>query len=216
MPLEDLMKAFKYIIFMSVAFLMLVSPLVVSAQQSNTSSEESCAKCHLTNTDRCEKGCSSFSGSEGGVSPHCVRGCVSSACLSACNGHSATSASRAGSQSSSFKGFSGNCGRCLRTQEFGQCSDTCSAKNSENPASCRRTCAKALCAESCQLPEEERNRKTKKITRHDCGKCKAGAQGYCSERCGKKGRAGYTACQVSCVEERCVGVCQAEPSDRSF
>lgn len=206
------MKVLNALIFVVLCFFS-SSAFAQSAKEAEKR-QELCAVCHLENTDRCEKGCDSISSS--GATPQCIRGCISSSCVSSCGGYTRTPSGARGGRSN-FDQFSGECGRCLRNQEYGQCSDSCSEKNSENPAVCRRTCAKALCSSSCQLPEQELERKSKKITKHDCGKCKQTSSSYCSERCGKNSeRAGYTSCHVSCVQERCLDVCQPEPSDRSF
>ncbi len=103
-----------------------------------------------------------------------------------------------------------SCQQCLKYKENRTCANLCTGE--ENVFQCRKKCAKRECAFRCQLPGLNGDkRKQKKATKRDCTICRRTARSACRERCGNDPeRAGYTACVVSCSEERCLETCNPD------
>jgi hypothetical protein len=190
--------------------------------QTNAAGSKQCSQCYTSKTEICQKNCKSVSDPQG--QQYCFNGCLKSACVTTCGAFGSPVKNKEDGESdnlpamgpvsggSAFKEHSGQCGRCLRRQEFGECRIRCSKDKVENVTSCRRKCAKGLCANKCSLPAKEVKRKEKRLTKEDCGDCKVRSRTYCYDRCGdNQDRPGYMSCHVSCVQERCSDICHPEP-----
>jgi len=104
-----------------------------------------------------------------------------------------------------------SCESCLRKKERTICADLCADVGERGI--CRKRCAKRECAYSCDLPVKSLKVKEKRLPpgARDCPTCKRTSQTKCKDRCGTDTeRAGYTACVVSCVEERCLKPCNPQ------
>lgn len=209
----------RFILILSVSLLFSISS---AFSQTEAAESDKCSSCYSEKSELCQKNCQTVNTPQG--QQYCSNSCLRSACVTICGAFGNPNKAEEGealpglqshigvSGGSAFKEHSGECGRCLRRQEFGECRLRCSKDKVENVTSCRRLCAKGLCANQCSLPASELRRKEKRITKEDCGDCKVSSQTYCYDRCGNKhDRPGYMSCHVSCVQERCSEICNPEP-----
>lgn len=97
-----------------------------------------------------------------------------------------------------------DCRTCVEYMARNACTVDC--RRSERKGECIRRCAKFKCSNRCNLPVGTQS-EPRRQPRMGCLECKERATGGCRRSCGDKNRAGFTACEVSCVEKKCFRTC---------
>ena len=192
-----------YILFcFSFAFLQLVLAAPASAV-------DNCALCYDMNARYCQEQCvNDKSGSDCNakcMSKECDRHCGSSAGA----GHGTAKGHTPGFSTPDNSTISNevmSCKSCVARMKQSGCEADCAS--SERRASCLNRCAKYKCASKCQLPVGNIKRRRRQY--QNCTECKEYAAGPCKRQCGDKNRPGFIACEVSCVETKCLRTCNAQ------
>lgn len=200
--------------FSQILFLLCV--LGFLSAPSVTYADSRCASCQQKASAPCKRNCAHVTDPIKG--PQCVTACQKRACARPCK------PARLGpaeverrpdllhnfeQQQEEVSGGLGECDRCLKKQRAGYCRETCSDGGIGVDTACSTRCAKRMCARECLLPGKP-VREEPRPTQKDCGTCKRTMQIRCSQRCGDKDRAGYVACEVSCIEDACLETCNPE------
>lgn len=204
------MKAFCFTRLFAAAVLCAAGFLLFTPPAANAS--EACKVCNLRNNSGCRLRCEANKDQQA----ECHASCMESSCGSVCGDElkPPPPPSDLGRTTSvdelrdSDRSQGTDCRRCLDYMEQTECPKRC--PGFENRRACIRKCANRECSSKCGLPGALIDRNDASRPRKSCSECERTAKRGCAKRCGDPQRAGYVACEVSCIEERCLEPCNPQ------
>ena len=167
--------------------------------------EDACKKCRISLAGDCDSRYTSFFSKE--QRRKCRVSCLASGCKQHCSKKPKAAVPQAPVAAGDIPGRRGEnpCETCIRRAEQGKCMEDC--RGEFQPLPCRQRCAKRRCVDKCPLPANQ-SEDARPKTQRDCRTCRRFSRTGCASKCGHdKERPGYVACEVSCVEERCLEAC---------
>lgn len=189
-----------------------VSEPQVPSASGGYAGADSCNYCYDKSKSKCEVQCEKIRNRRG--FERCAEKCVVRTCEKECGYVSVSESPGVSGGDPSEKLYSDEtmlCDYCVRQAEKHSCFDQC--RTAFEVGKCVRKCAKRKCASKCQLPGSpiQKGSRRSKPTAHECEHCKRFVKGSCASKCGRnKERPGYIACEVACIEEKCLKKCRPD------
>ncbi len=187
---------FLYVLLFLAALPLVAAPLAEA--------EQACRVCNMRHNGSCLSQCKQDA--------ECHATCMDARCGSACGQTSAgagaeESAAAENAPKETRKRRRGSkCKSCIQYKEHNECPGLCT--DADNRKECITKCAARECSSKCKLPGAAVDPSRQTGPRQTCRECERSATRVCKKKCGDdQGRAGFVACEVSCVEEKCLKPC---------
>lgn len=175
--------------------------------------QELCDSCYMTAQLTCDTRCQKAKTDKG--REKCFKDCFIQICKFSCGYASGTKPSaeeeeenRDKEPESGFSDYDISCDYCVRRQRASGCTRECKA--SADISGCKNRCAKRKCESKCGLPTRPHPASQQPggagSVAQQCAACEAAADGPCRSECKGKNKRNF-ACEVGCVKERCLEVC---------